>query len=109
MLLIIFKSSDRYGWAIGTPSAPDWDYSYLEYYYKAYERYPDGSDMKKRLWNMILDAEAARDFFARKSLRQFNHLIQFDPNPNFGLKEPKWEIYKISLTFTPTGDYNAFF
>ena len=53
---------------------------------------------------MILDAESARDFFAVSSLRQFNHLIQFDDNPNLNIKEPIWELYKISLTFESTGE-----
>ena len=66
-----FEFRDRYAWAIGTPGPPDYDYSYIEYYYKAYERFPDGSDMKPHTWNMILDAESARDFFAVSSLRQF--------------------------------------
>ena len=60
--------------------------------------------MKPHTWNMILDAESARDFFAVSSLRQFNHLIQFDDKPNFEIKEPRWEIYKISLTFESTGE-----
>lgn len=99
-----FEFRDRYAWAIGTPGPPDYDYSYIEYYYKAYERFPDGSDMKPHTWNMILDAESARDFFAVSSLRQFNHLIQFDEKPNFEIKEPRWELYKISLTFPSTGE-----
>ena len=65
--------------------------------------------MKPHTWNMILDAESARDFFAVSSLRQFNHLIQFDDKPNFEIKEPRWEIYKISLTFPSTGENQLLF
>ena len=65
--------------------------------------------MKPHTWNMILDAESARDFFAVSSLRQFNHLIQFDDKPNFEIKEPRWEIYKISLTFPSTGENQVLF
>ena len=65
--------------------------------------------MKPHTWNMILDAESARDFFAVSSLRQFNHLIQFDDKPNFEIKEPRWEIYKISLTFPSTGKNQLLF
>ena len=32
-------------------------------------------------------------------LRQINHLIQIDEKPNLELKEPRWEIYKISISF----------
>ena len=99
-----FEFRDRYAWAIGTPGPPDYDYSYIKHYYNAYERFPDGSKNKNHTWNMILDAESARDFFAVSSLRQFNHLIQFDDNPNLNIKEPIWELYKISLTFESTGE-----
>ena len=33
-------------------------------------------------------------------LRQINHLIQIDEKPNLELKEPRWEIYKISISFS---------
>jgi len=65
--------------------------------------------MKPHTWNMILDAESTRDVFAVSSLRQFNHLIQFDDKPNFEIKEPRWEIYKISLTFPSTGEDQVLF
>ena len=34
------------------------------------------------------------------SSRQINHLIQFDEKPNLEIQEPRWEIYKISISFS---------
>ena len=42
--------------------------------------------------------EAIRDFYV-ESLRHINHLVQIDETPNLELKEPRCEIYKISLSF----------
>ena len=37
------------------------------------------------------------------SLKQINHLIQFDRQPNRELTETKEELYKISVSFPVTG------
>ena len=45
--------------------------------------------------------EGIRDY-STPSLRQINHLIQIDEKPNLELMEPKWELYKISISFQET-------
>ena len=45
--------------------------------------------------------EGIRDYYT-PSLRQINHLIQIDEKPNLELMEPKWELYKISISFQET-------
>ena len=45
--------------------------------------------------------EGERNCFT-PSLRQINHLIQLDGKPNLELLEPKWELYKISISFQET-------
>ena len=45
--------------------------------------------------------EGLRDYCS-PSLKQINHLIQLDQKPNLELKEPKWELYKISISFLRT-------
>ena len=42
--------------------------------------------------------ESRRDYYT-PSLRQINHLIQIDEKPNLELMEPRWELYKISISF----------
>ena len=53
---------------------------------------------KMELFHLIKMHEGFRDYYG-SSLWQINHLIQLDPKPNLELKEPRWEIYKISLSF----------
>ena len=80
------------------------DYTYIEYYRKAYEN-EDGerNPMEKDLYLYCFrEAEVNRYYFTG-SLWQINHLIQFDSKPNLELKEPRLEIFKISLSFDRIG------
>ena len=83
------------------------DYEYIEYFRKAMAtleamaNLPDPS-IKLKMANFLKYHEAMRDYFS-PSLKQINHLIQFDENPNVELKEPRWEIYKVSLSFKGKG------
>ena len=81
----IFKQQDQ------------WEHGYLEYYKKALSYEPDPYE-RNRLLHRIKHHEALRDF-STPSLRQINHLIQIDEKPNLELKEPRCEIYRISLSF----------
>ena len=75
------------------------DYSYIEYLHKAMANATDASQENKMdLFHLIKAREGFRDY-NDSSLRQINHLIQLDEKPNLELKEPRWEIYKISLSF----------
>ena len=73
------------------------DYSYIEYLHKAMANETDAS-VKMNTFHQIKLHEGCRDYYG-SSLRQINHLIQLDEKPNLELKEPRWEIYKISLSF----------
>ena len=77
------------------------DYSYIELYRKAFE-YENNPDAKKILYYQLLDAESKRDYHTG-SMRQINNLIQMDSTPNLELKEVRSEIYKISMSFVPSG------
>ena len=72
------------------------DYSYIEYLHKAMTN--ESKEDKMELFHLIKMHEGFRDCYG-SSLRQINHLIQLDAKPNLELKEPRWEIYKISLSF----------
>ena len=73
------------------------DYGYIEYFEKAKANTP-ALEHKILMDNLIKTHEAMRDYYSR-SLKQINHLIQIDEIPNLELEEPRWEIYKISLSF----------
>ena len=77
----------------------DKDYSYIDFYLKAYENETRPARKIDRL-HRLRDCEANRDYHTG-SIRQINHLIQFDPKPNLELKEARLEIYKISVSFEP--------
>ena len=77
----------------------DQDYSYIDFYLKAYENEIRPARKIGRL-HELRENEAIRDFHTG-SIRQINHLIQFDPKPNLELKEARQEIYKISVSFEP--------
>ena len=77
----------------------DKDYSYIDFYLKAYENETEPARKIDRLHG-LRTSEGRRDFHTG-SIRQINHLIQFDPKPNLELKEARQEIYKISVSFEP--------
>ena len=75
------------------------DYGYIEYFRKSMKNAYDPG----LVYSQIKLHEAERDYYT-ESLWQINHLIQIDEKPNLELKEPRWEIYKISVSFeAPTG------
>ena len=53
---------------------------------------------KEDMSNQLKHYESERDYFTA-SLRPINHLLQIDPNPNRELAEPRWELYKVSISF----------
>ena len=75
------------------------DFSYIDFHRKAYENETQ-PEIKMQYLHNLRDVEARRDFH-RGSLRQINHLIQFDLKPNLELNEVRCEIYKISVSFEP--------
>ena len=78
------------------------DFSYIDLYKKAYKYAKTGQ--QKNAYHLLREAEARRDFHTG-TLRQINHLIQIDKTPNTEFKEARWEIYKISVNFKPTGTF----
>ena len=79
------------------------NYGYIEYFRKAME---NASPLEKeRLFYDIKMHEARRDYYTR-SLKSINHLVQIDEKPNLELTEPKWELYKISISFRPKGKFH---
>ena len=81
------------------------DYSYIEYLRKSmvackFDSTAPDIRQKESFLNLLRFHETKRDYFTA-SLRQVNHLIQIDERPNLDLIEPKWELYKISLSFQP--------
>ena len=81
----------------GTPDQRDFEF--IEYFKKAMANSTD-PDEKRRCLVQTKVNEAQRDYFI-PSLRQINHLVQIDEKP-LELKEPRCEIYKISLSFRGT-------
>ena len=73
------------------------DYGYIEYTLKTIMSVPD-SIHKDFLMSIVKHHESERDYFT-KSLRQVNHLVQIGGKPNYELMEPKWELYKVSISF----------
>ena len=73
------------------------NYGYIEYLRKAMEK-NSCPLQKERQLNVIKFHEARRNYYTR-SLKPINHLIQIDERPNIDFTEPKWELYKISISF----------
>jgi len=71
------------------------DYSYVQYLRKSMMKM---TDPPEDMIQHVKFHEGKRDYFS-PSLRQINHLIQIDEKPNLELMEPKWELYKISISF----------
>ena len=84
------------------------DYGYIEYLRKSVgasnlsSTASDNSQEEAEYFNVmsnhIKHHESKRDYYT-PSLRQVNHLVQFDEKPNLELSEPRWELYKISISF----------
>ena len=73
------------------------DYGYIDFLRKSLISEPDPR-RKQLISNNIKWHESKRDYFTA-SLRPIQHLIQIDQNPNIELVEPKWELYKVSISF----------
>ena len=78
-----------------TPST-EWDYTFIDYQRKAYENENSNMLFKHNLLMTLRKAEARRDYY-NGMIKEIKHLEQFDQTPNIELKEPKWEIYKITI------------
>ena len=64
--------------------------------YKAYEN-ESNPDRKQRFLDIAQHHNLRHDYF-RGSVKQINHLIQFDAHPNSLITEPQCEIYKITIS-----------
>ena len=73
------------------------NYGYIEYLRKAMEKNSCPLEKERKLIGIKFH-EARRNYYSQ-SLKPINHLIQIDERPNLGLMEPKWELYKISISF----------
>ena len=91
-------------WLAGRDADVSWedkDYTYLDFYRKSYE-YENEPLKKTAFFNQWREAIARREYHTG-SIRPINHLIQFDKKPNIEVKEARWEIYKISVSFEYKG------
>ena len=91
-------------WVNGVEDHSKVDHGYIEYFRKAMEVDPCPSN-RKSLFHQIKFFEGIRDYYSQ-SLKHINHLIQIDEKPNLEFMEPKWELYKISISFQPVGRYH---
>ena len=73
-----------------------WNYSFVDYYQKAYE-FEEKDELKCNFRILLRQAEARRDFYTGM-IKEITRLEQFDSKPNLELREPQWEIYKITIT-----------
>ena len=73
------------------------DYGYIDTLRKSIISEQDPCRKEDRS-NKLKLHESERDYFTA-SLRPINHLIQIDQNPNLELAEPRWELYKVSISF----------
>ena len=73
------------------------DYGYIDTLRKSMIGQPDPR-LKEDISNRIRWHESMRDYYTA-SLRPIKHLIQIDRNPNMELQEPRWELYKVSISF----------
>ena len=71
-------------------------FDHIEYFQKAYTYEYDPQEKENTLV-ILRNAEAQRDYFTG-SIVEIKPLVQYDRRPN-DLKEAKWEIYKISISF----------
>ena len=78
------------------------DYGYVDYFRKAIDNTREHREHVKEIKiRQTMYHEGLRDYFTA-SIRQINHLIHIDQNPNLELMEPKWELYKVSISFRPS-------
>ena len=63
----------------------------------------DSDANKPMISDMIVEGEALKDFYT-PSMKHIKPLIQLDDKPDSNIKEARWDIYKISLSFPSTGE-----
>ena len=73
------------------------DYGHIDAFRKSMINETDPR-RKEDMLNQLKHYESERDYFTA-SLRPINHLLQIDQNPNLELAEPRWELYKVSISF----------
>ena len=73
------------------------DYGYIEYYQKSLENTSSPKE-RERMLNQIKFNEARRDYWT-ESVKSINHLVQYDEKPNHEIKEPKWDLYRLTISF----------
>ena len=72
------------------------NYNYVEYLRKSYES-EEEQDSKYEKMLFLRHEEASRDYYTGKII-EIHNLVQFDQRPS-DLREARWDIYKISLSF----------
>ena len=83
------------------------DYRYIEFFEKAYENERHKTDRDLSTLSLVRYLKQDRDYYLG-SMKQINHLIQLDTQPNLMIVEPQWEIYKITISFLSKG-FDSFF
>ena len=83
------------------------DFGYIEYLRKSMMNETCLTRMEIQ-FKTVKFHEGLRDYCS-PSLKQINHLIQLDQKPNLELKEPKWELYKISISFLREKNWSTMF
>ena len=73
------------------------DYGHIDTFRKSMINETDPR-RKEDMLNQLKHYESERDYFTA-SLRPINHLLQIDQTPNLELAEPRWELYKVSISF----------
>ena len=79
-----------------TKPTSQWDYTFIEYYRKAYENVSENPAYKQFLLMRLRKAEARRDYYTGL-IKEFKNFTQLDSIPNHSLKEAKWEVYKVTI------------
>ena len=69
----------------------------LRYFQKSMENASSPEERERMLYQIKFN-EARRDYWT-ESLKSINHLVQYDEKPNTELKEPKWDLYKLTVSF----------
>ena len=99
MDLRIYFSFGLYQKAKQNKDPAEQDYGYIDTLRKGIRIEPDPRQ-KEDLSKTLKWEESKRDYNTA-SLRPIKHLIQLDQKPNLELVEPKWELYKVSISFQP--------
>ena len=60
-------------------------------------KYTRNLDLKKNYYAELVRSETHRDYHMG-SIKQFNTILQVDCRPDYDLKEPKWDLFKISMS-----------